>query len=241
MKQGFTMAEVLITLGIIGIVAAITLSSVINKFQEKQTVTKVKVFYSKISQAAKMAIEEDGSPEGWDLVSSNSFDGSLHIYEKLSKYLKIIKVCGAENGCMADGKYKDGSNWMAFGPSSSLHEYKFITADGFSVYIQTRDKDCKESYGTTEQLKEVGCAFIGVDVNGKTRPNALGKDLFIFILTRNGVIARGGAGFNDGNSFEANCLNSKVAWACAAWVVYNENMDYLYCNDLSWEGKSKCK
>lgn len=28
---------------------------------------------------------------------------------------------------------------------------------------------------------------------------------------------------------------------CTAWLLYNENMDYLHCDDLSWTGKTKCK
>ena len=35
-----------------------------------------------------------------------------------------------------------------------------------------------------------------------------------------------------------NILNG---YTCAAWIIYNENMDYLHCNDLSWDGKKRCK
>ena len=46
------------------------------------------------------------------------------------------------------------------------------------------------------------------------------------------------------NPFETRCnLNegsSYNGYGCAAWVIYNKNMDYLHCNDLSWEGKHKC-
>ena len=50
-KNGFTMAEVLITIGIIGLVAAMTLPTVVNKYQERVTVTKVTKFYSIMNQA----------------------------------------------------------------------------------------------------------------------------------------------------------------------------------------------
>lgn len=46
------------------------------------------------------------------------------------------------------------------------------------------------------------------------------------------------------NSFENSCnINTKSklnGYGCTAWVIYNENMDYLRCNDLSWNGKIKC-
>lgn len=46
-------------------------------------------------------------------------------------------------------------------------------------------------------------------------------------------------------SFEKYCNLSKPGnlngYGCAALVIYNENMDYLYCDDLSWNGKKQCK
>ena len=55
MKNGFTLAEVLITLGIIGIVAAMTLPALVGKYQKKVTVTRLKKFYSTMQQAIQLA------------------------------------------------------------------------------------------------------------------------------------------------------------------------------------------
>ena len=55
MKKAFTLAEVLITLGVIGVVAAMTLPSLIQKHNEKVIVTQLKKVYSTFSQAYKMA------------------------------------------------------------------------------------------------------------------------------------------------------------------------------------------
>ena len=54
MKKAFTLAEVLITLGIIGIVAAMTLPTLIGKYQKKQTVTQLKKSYTEISQPSPL-------------------------------------------------------------------------------------------------------------------------------------------------------------------------------------------
>lgn len=62
---GFTLAEVLITLGIIGIVAAMTIPTLMTKFAKSRTETQLKTFYSKINQTVKMSIAENGDPEGW--------------------------------------------------------------------------------------------------------------------------------------------------------------------------------
>ena len=57
----------LITLGIIGVVAAMTLPSIVQKHQEKVTVSKLKKIYSNVSQAYLNAIRENGSPENWGM------------------------------------------------------------------------------------------------------------------------------------------------------------------------------
>ena len=68
-KSAFTLAEVLITLGIIGVVAALTIPSLIQKYEEKQTVSQVKKAYSEISQAYMSAVQGEGTPDNWGLVS----------------------------------------------------------------------------------------------------------------------------------------------------------------------------
>ena len=59
-KSAFTLAETLITLGIIGIVAAITIPNLIHTYQEKQTVAKLKETYSILQQAIRTAEENEG-------------------------------------------------------------------------------------------------------------------------------------------------------------------------------------
>ena len=66
------MAEVLITLGIIGIVAAMTLPTLIQKHKEQETVAKVKKFYSVISQAVMLARVEHGDVDTWDFAGTTT-------------------------------------------------------------------------------------------------------------------------------------------------------------------------
>lgn len=79
---GFTLAEVLITLGIIGIVAAMTIPTLMTKFAKSRTETQLKTFYSKINQTVKMSIAENGDPEGW--ITSNK----EYTYEENVEFLK---------------------------------------------------------------------------------------------------------------------------------------------------------
>lgn len=86
----FTLAEVLITLCIIGVVAAITLPSLIQHNIEKQCVAQLKNAYSELSQTWNLAVEEFGAPTEW---------GMGEMYEEQSHYImasnmrKFLKLC----------------------------------------------------------------------------------------------------------------------------------------------------
>ena len=90
------------------------------------------------------------------------------------------------------------------------------------------------------------CAEIFVDLNGERGPNILDRDVFKFYLMTDGIVPAGGSKeIVWTETFENQCLGKNVYVTggahCTAWVIYNENMDYLHCDDLSWTGKSRCK
>ena len=66
MKRAFTLAEVLITLGIIGIVVALTMPALIWNYRKKQTVTQLKKVYSALQQSILMSQNEYGDIADWD-------------------------------------------------------------------------------------------------------------------------------------------------------------------------------
>lgn len=63
-----------------------------------------------------------------------------------------------------------------------------------------------------------------------------GADLFYFRITNSGVIPEGMKNYV--NEFNDDCYGS--GYSCTAWVIYNKNLDYLHCDDLSWDGKHSC-
>ena len=66
MKKAFTMAEVLITLGIIAVVAAMTLPALIQKYNIQVTEVRLKKFYSIFNQAILQSTLKNGPYEGWN-------------------------------------------------------------------------------------------------------------------------------------------------------------------------------
>lgn len=93
-KRAFTLAEVLITLGIIGVVAALTMPTLIANYQKKATVTKLKKFYSLMNQAIQRSEAENGEITNWmpkrDLQNAE-FDSFKDWYNKyLDKYIVSV-------------------------------------------------------------------------------------------------------------------------------------------------------
>ncbi len=84
-KYAFTLAEVLITLGIIGVVAAMTMPSLIQHHKKVETSARLKKFVSSINQALLFAENEKGMREDWDIGPTNSYEGS---YKFLNQYIK---------------------------------------------------------------------------------------------------------------------------------------------------------
>ena len=248
-KFAFTLAEVLITLGIIGVVAAMTLPTLVQRHREKQTVSALKSAYSIFSQAYLMAVKEYGTLDNWgfagiekvehedgsvDYVSEENGVSNKVIYDKFAKYLKVGKHCSpGDETCLktvTKGTFESG-----------------ILTNGMAFNFVQRSGDCSSKAGSTKNLQSV-CADITVDIDGPSKgENAWGKDWFRFYITKYGVLPKGTPD-STSFTFSKNCINAsqatyggKYGEACTAWVLYNENMDYLHCDDLSWEGKTKCK
>ena len=241
-KAAFTLSEVLITLGIIGVVAAMTMPVLIQRHREKVIVSQLKKSYSTIQQAYLMAVNELGTPDQWalndDLLTDNDdVDDSKNLLYYMKDYLKITKYCGGEAlGCWADTYSLKGTLFQS-------HEYqkrysKALLADGETILTYVLSPTCSGAYGSVKDV----CGFYRIDVNGKKKPNQMGRDVFTFYIAKNRIVPAGSAEDTSAYSFDRSCrdASSHEGRGCTAWVIYNENMDYLHCDDLSWDGKKSC-
>lgn len=100
-NMGFTLAEALIVLGVIGIVSAMTIPTIIQNYREKVLVNKLKESYSIFSQAYKLAVNEYDSPESWDIGLFASHEGAVKVYNYFKPFLKLGQDCNGEYGCFA--------------------------------------------------------------------------------------------------------------------------------------------
>ena len=209
-KLAFTLAEVLITLGIIGVVAAITIPTLSQKLYEKRTVTQLRAVQSILAQAIKAAEAEDGEVEGWGLKQDRSKEDAELIAEKLRKHMKVAHDCGTEpdtNGfCFPNTTYTYLNGNKSPNYANLDYYYKIVLNNGASIFIQ--------SYPDNTDNDE-GYLSFNVDINGPKPPNTVGKDLFDFNYSKGSVRPNGAPGsYGDGK-----CDKKKSGWGCAYYVL----------------------
>ena len=157
-KSAFTMAEVLITLGILGIVIAMTLPLIISHYQKKQTTTQLKKVYSTLKQATEFAKYKYGNVEDWDY----NLDENTFLQTYYAPYLRTIIN-------------KESNTYEYTDLSGKEHTQKrptLVLEDGTYIFIII--------------VKAYNNPFhIAVDINGNKSPNKIGRDLFVFSIVNN--------------------------------------------------------
>lgn len=214
-KKGFTLAEVLITLGIIGVVAALTIPGLLNKSNDTETVARLKKGYSTIENARKLtAIDEGGD-------ISSLFTGGHDPLQNFAKHLNVTKYCEVGNAdCYSDDakdlKGTTSSPW--WDPGSSL-----ILSDGASMLLSSYDNGCR----TVSMTNMNNCGLLFLDINGPKGPKTVGRDIFVFNVTRDGIYPEGGDNYSEA-ALKTECSSTGFGWTCA-WKILSEggiNYDY---------------
>ena len=163
-RLGFTLAEVLVTLGIIGVVSAMTVPSLMQNHQRKTYVTQLHKFYNELSQALTQ-YQTDNNAVNLKEAGLNSQDSANNF---IKKYFKIAVECDKSGlPCFAETyKKMNGLELNIENGANGL----YTLASGQSIRV---------SYTSGAYTYLVS---IIVDVNGKQGPNIQGRDFFeIFI------------------------------------------------------------
>lgn len=209
----FTLAEVLITLGIIGVVCAITIPTLINNSNDAQTKAGVKEAYSILSQAMTTVTNDNGGT-----IAGICSDWNDICFKNLMKpALSYVKECDSTpftNGCWVSSKNWDNS------PDTTRDAYSvLILKNGMLIKFRWHHKDCDYTDGNSSNFK---CGWAGVDINGFKGPNIWGKDIFIF-GAQDGRFLPGGLSGDTGNFL--NCTGSETGdysgYGCASKYLNN--------------------
>lgn len=243
-NNGFTLSEVLITLVIIGVIAALTIPNLYVYYQKQQYIVELKKVYTEISQALRQLMADESVDRLSLTESFTCQEGEVCPSEEnisrvgnnfLKKYFKVIKDCASEDpsSCFAES-YKTISGEGADRPHCL---YSIITVGGASIcLIQIAD------------IARPSIFFI--DTNGLKPPNTVGRDLFRFSVyydgsldesvtpeCKKGIENSGGALCNNGSSsayelraYKAEsppCSENTYGYGCFGKIL-NDNwkMDY---------------
>jgi len=181
MKKGFTLSEVLIALGIIGIIAALTIPSVMKEYRNRLYVSQLKKAYGQVDDAVKSIMADEHAQTFADTTAavanaapSDDFPEGKGPYYFLTKYFKTMKTgcdsTAGSNQCIAASYAPlDGTAY----PMDFSYNYCVQTVNGTAI--------CDVVNGTTSTIM--------IDVNGPADPNVAGRDAFIFNINTDGSLS----------------------------------------------------
>lgn len=194
-KHAFTLPEVLITLGVIGIVAAMTIPNLIANYQKRVTINSLKHIHAQLTQAIKLSEYENGPVESWDIYkpAEHGYEYSKAVLEHIQPYLKGSRIGYIYN---TNNLYIiHNMNGQKFG--GVISQYYLETMTG--AIISVAHVNWNNPY-----------IYFQVDYNGKSGPNIYGKDVFFFHLAKSGNLDA----YNWANKSREEILQSSCCKTC---------------------------
>ena len=154
----FTLAETLIVMGIIGVVAALTIPNLNSSTADKEKVAKVKKIYSNLNDAIGRAQAVYGPVEEW--VNGKTVEQkNLIFYERITEFMKIQKTCTPNTtGCFTKNQGNALKSGFSVTDTFQSH-YQVILADGISIAMFPYEDGCQED----------GCYNFYVDIDGPSK------------------------------------------------------------------------
>jgi len=224
-KQGFTLAEILITLTVIGVVAALTIPSLLQNTNQAELKTALKRNFADLQQATLQIINNNGG----SLVNAFPDDvaGSESLKNAFKDKLSYIKDCSGDEtkggisggGASALGCWHGANEWQYLNNPTSFPPIVFpgfILSNGTIMYLGIDKSDCSDLRGDFYK-----CGAITFDVNGFKKPNVVGKDIFSVFITNSGLIPLGARGWYDPST---DCVPTRLGargWGCTAKYLYD--------------------
>lgn len=205
----FTLAEVLITLGIIGVVAAITMPVLIENHKKKEVIVKLQKALSTLNQAYRLSYAENGDIDYEEIQQigvKQYFDKYWVPYINISEICTSYEMCGY-NSIQPFTFLKGTPGYLTLVVTNS--RLTFYTGDGFLYIIMVASNNGDVTSADNR---------IFVDINGSKRPNQFGKDLFTFVkVPEKGIMPYG----YDKTLTEINndCSKGKDGNYCAAKII----------------------
>ena len=186
---GFTLAEVLVTLGIIGVVSAMTLPTLVKNHQRQVYVTQLHKVYNEFSQGVELYVNDQ---RAIDLRETRLYNNSAGLRNFVTSYFKVANDCKTSyTPCFAN-EYKHISSGDVTSLKNRQCNMVFTLASGASICADvTAMEDVEgedgETISSANQTNTRGNVLdLEIDINGVQGPNIIGRDFFFVSLDRNG-------------------------------------------------------
>ena len=243
-RTAFTLAEVLITLSVIGIVAALTIPSMIENHNNKAWKTAKDLWDKKLVEATRQ-MNIDGVMTG----VANSTEDYMNYFKK---YVKVIKTCENDKleNCYAPKFVQTGDKETEVEVKSLTTASKlgqkdwntntmgFVIADGTTV-VMAYNPNCSsvDPFSEEGQSGQVGCMSMLIDVNGKKGPNRVGDD----IQLKNATISTCDMKFKDKCIAASDIYPTTAINTCIGNgnEEYDDRGDHAHCATNHWAGAKK--
>ncbi|MCM1339201.1 MAG: hypothetical protein NC191_05985 [Muribaculaceae bacterium] len=237
LKIAFTLAEILITIGIIGIVGALTIPGLIVRIQNRGYTERLKKTYSLISETTKLVIEDfGGEPDSWayaSYVDSDSQDAAnkniIYAYKNHLKLAQDYSTGGYNdfnynvvNRKKITYKYLNGEDTRSSFYSAGNGVFALARVvqliDGTILgFVFAQNKAGGVCWDLIQ--KKIRFVFL-VDVNGLSKPNQIGRDIFWFAMYDDGKLLP----YNIDDT--SDCSKEGKGYSCAARVIKEGKMNY---------------
>lgn len=235
----FTLAETLVVMGIIGVVAALTLPNLNSSTGDKEKVAKLKKIYQNINDAYERAVAVYGPVTEWCPSTLTQKQCTSKCGDRITEFMKISKTCGLETnkGCFYKDVYRMDKSETENSADSSDTYMKYILADG-------------SSFALTKTNSILG---FDVDIDGPNKGQSrYNDDYFIFDVSLSaldkGIRPVGEDTVNNYTNYARSQCNSDAI--CTNWVLRFDNLDYLKADasgkcpnnvQLNWQTQTSCK
>jgi len=207
-NSGFTLAEVLLVITIIGVVASLTIPGLILNIQTQQYKAAWKKTFSRFSAATIELMNDNNST----MIGVNGANVRT-LRDKYANYLNVLKSCGYNQvlgNCwhtVGTVKYMDG-NITTY---TDTIEAGFVLADGTLInFGYVSDPNCNSHYGGSGTIK--CCNRIFFDINGFKGPNMYGKDIFRIYILKDRIVPEGVDNDMNENKPSTSCPDDGVSF-----------------------------
>lgn len=224
----YTLSEVLITLGIIGLVAEMTIPTLVSDINDQAQKNTLKVVYSQLLQATISLEKENGDTLRGLWGHTDNHIHSEQMYAVFRPALNVVKSCPNYTGGNGEGCWPPvATKQMTSGANDeTFHNWPgVILANGASVTFQISGDRTDRVYNRAKYDSIIG--IININTNGAKKPNTFGKDVFrVFVPAQNGLIPYGSVEINTVHDWQwespTTCQEGGTGRACTAKALMGE-------------------